>query len=265
MSRIRWRRCAAISLVGVLGYLAALVILSVALEGTVKRRVELRMAKSLDAYVSVGSVELSLIRGEVVLRDVRIRRHHGGEMRLNMRTVRLSVAPLGVAAVRRSLSRVHIRGVRLELSDMDALAMRREDTRPLSLPSIELHDVYLGLPPLRQLPHVGPFEATISRARTRPMVLQSGLTWLFFLEELSARVSTPKLSQRGVQLNYDGSHLTLKGSVFSDTGIRIEFHMPPPEDGALEGRQLSRVAKALTRALLKQGLNEIVKQQLQSG
>src|SRR5690606_19552738 len=85
----------------VAGYAVLLVVLGAVLDGVVAERVRARMAAALDAEVTIGGVEVSLLGGFVELRDVRVVRASGGHLELGIEEIGVRVAPLGWAVIRR--------------------------------------------------------------------------------------------------------------------------------------------------------------------
>jgi hypothetical protein len=248
----RVRRATKIGL-GVAGavatWLAALGIAGLAARGCVGERMRSRLADSLDADVRLGGLDLGLIRGRAVLRDLAIERDHDGHLHVDVAEIDAGIAPLGAYLWDRDLGRVGVAGVDLDVSGWGVLHIRPPRRPPIRFARLSIDGARLSFAVAEAAPAWARMTVTIERAEAGPTVLRTPLSWVFALERLEARLELPGAGP--VELRYGAGRLEASGSLFGDTPVSIPVTLPAPEPGH-EGRQLATlgadVAERLTLA-----------------
>jgi hypothetical protein len=233
----------------VAGYLLLLVLVGLVLGGYVKKKVRARLAGSLEADVEIEDASVSLLRGKVTLRGIKIERHRGGTIVIEVDRVDAGIAPLGWAIVNSDPRRVAVRGVNMTLSGRGALALRERDAEPLRVREFLLEDVNIAVMPTTILPKLGRVEMRVARGRTGPVVLGSGVSWIFELRELDASAGLP--GNVDVRVGYADEKLSLGGGFFGSRQVTVGFELPEPDPDAFEVEQLVQLAKKLARTVIK--------------
>jgi len=236
-------------------WLAALGIAGVAAHGCVGERMRARLAESLDADVRLGSLDLGLIRGRAVLRDLTVERVHDGHLRAVVDEIDAGIAPLGAYLWDRDLGEVGVLGLALDVDGWGVLRIRPPHRPPIHFARLSIEGARLSFAVVEAAPAWARMTVTIERAEAGPTVLRTPLSWVFALERLEARLEIPGAAP--VELRYgadpDGGagRLEASGSVFGATPVSIPVTLPRPEPGH-EGRQLATlgadVAERLTLA-----------------
>jgi len=220
------------------------------LDGYVARKIRERLAGSLRAKVDIADASVSLLRGKVALRGLTIERRRGGTVLIEIDSVDAGIAPLGWVLFDRDARRVTVRGVRMTLSGRGALALHERERRPIRARELVLEDVTLAVMPTALLPNLGRLELRVDRARTGPVVLGSGVSWLFELRELDATADLAGHANIGVAFSSD--RLTLRGGLFGSRSVTVGFELPDPDPDAYEGEQLLQLAKSLAKSLARE-------------
>jgi hypothetical protein len=241
-------------------YLALLVVLGFALRGYVTDKVRDRLELALDADVAIGDSSLSLLRGKLRLEDVRITRDHGGHVEVDVEEIDVKLAPLGWAAVDHGVRFAHIEDARMELSARGIydLAERRKKLVPVAIDELDLYDARIIVMPTKLLPRLGRIELEIERAHTTGVSLRHGLSWLFRMQELHARVHAAGFTF-GVQ--YGDEHLGISGGMFGATPLSIRFPLPQPGPDGYELETVLIFVKELSKAIASQ-VKDGVKEQV---
>ena len=233
--------------VAALGYLLVLLVASAIADGVVADQVRGRLADGFDAEARVGSADVRLITGTVTLRDVDVTRDRIDHLGVSLRTVEVEVAPLGWVVVDRAPRRVRVRGGRMVVTGAGALALPvRPEHAPIRVGALELEDVALDLMATGYWPGLARVVITIERARSGPTTLRTGLSWLFTLDELVARVDLP--AGGTIRVAFAGGQLSASGSFFGTTAVTIPFTLPRL-DAATEVEQLIAIGKELAKRL----------------
>lgn len=230
-------------------WIAALLLAGWLGEGCAEARIEDRLARSLQAEATVDSVELGLVRGHVLLRQLRLERDGTTGFRIDVHRVDADVAPLGLAALQDTAGDVAVRGVRVEASALGLLLREPSGRRPVRVDSLRLEDVRLSLDALRLLPGLAGVEVEVVRADVGPCTLRTPLSWVFALRRLTARLRLPAGIELG--LEYAGGTLRLSGSLLGGTPLEVPFALPPL-DPARELDQLAELGARLAAALARE-------------
>lgn len=237
-----------------IAYAALLLLGGVALRGCVEERVRGRLARSLDAEVSIGSASLSIWRGRMTLEDVTARREWGG-LDLRIERVEADVAGWGAVIFDRDLERLLVRGMRLELSALGLAGMPRREPRPMPVGELEIEDAVIAIAPTALLPALGRVELSVTRAHARDVQLSSALSWLATLGELDAALTAP--GDVGLAVRYAPGSLSLDGRVLGAVrSIQVPFRFPSVDPAAYEIDQLRALAAELIAAAGKALLGE---------
>ena len=208
-----------------------------------------RLARALDAEVSIGHTSLSVWRGRVVLEDVVARRVEGGARELVARAIEVDVAGWGAVLVDRDIDRVAVRGARMELSarGLAELATRpRRQRKPISIGQMVIEDMTLAVQPTALLPGLGRVEAVVTAAEASNVELSSGLSWLRGTSRLEGRASVPGGIAMGMAYRTD--RLTLTGGPLGPLPITVPLHMPVLDESASELDYLRALATGVMRA-----------------
>lgn len=236
-------------------YVVALVIIGYAIEGKVEKGVADRLGKSLDAKVSIDDVSVSLLRGKVEIRGVAIEREGTGFVKIEIAAIDADLRGFGMAMFDGTPNLVSLRDVDIQLSP---LAFRkRKPAKPMKMGGLEVKNVTIRLVPTPLMPSLGKAKAVIEYARTGPMEMRSGLSWLFHMRTLRAHADLPR--DVVLDIDYSDEHLTLKGPIFNNEPLRMHFPLPQPDPDALETAQAVALGKSLGKVLVKSGGEALVR------
>lgn len=248
----RLGKIARVAGVGFVLWFAFLFIAGFAGRGCVRRAVQERLATTLRGNVEVGSVSLSLIRGQAELRDLTVVRDTGGDLRLHVAQADFAIAPLGVGLFTRHVRRILIRGVTLEMSGRAALKVH---PRPIETDEFELFDAKMTVVASALLPGVGNVQVTVHHAKAGPVTLATSLSWLFKLREFDASIEVASVA---VTLRLRDGKLYAAGSVFGSTPIELPFGL----NAAAAGDEVNAVmdfAKKLGKEVLLRKAKDLFK------
>ncbi len=229
------------------GYPLVLVVLGYALAGHAAETVRDRLALSLDGDARVGSVDLGLLRGRLVVDDVVVERHHRGTLRLAIEHIEVDVAPLGAVVVARDPRRVFVRGAHIAISGAGALDLPQREHTVITLGALEVVDSDLAIMVTTAWPELGQVRLVLERFRAGRTVLRTPLSWVFALEALDARVELP--GDADFALRYADGRLSAVGGVFGDAPVEIAIQLPRTP-GPDEPAQLRALAFELGKRLV---------------
>lgn len=240
-------------------WLLALVLIGWLGDGCARRRAEARIAGSLNAEVSIGSLDLGLVRGDAAVRDLRIERERLGLFRLGIDELDVDFDPLGLVLVQDDVGAIRARGVDLEITGLAALAMEGERKKePVTFQRLELEDVRVTLAATRLIPGLD-VALVIEHAVAGPTTLRTGMSWVFSLESLVARLDLP--AGLTVRLRYRDGAIELSGGLFGATPVRFPVVIPVLEP-ARELEQLGALAGQIAGELSAQLLERWLRQQM---
>jgi hypothetical protein len=236
--------------IGLAGVFATWVVLLVFIgwfgDGCARERTERRLAGSMKAKVSIGSMDLGLLTGSAELHDVRIEREDKGVFRMAIRRVDAELPPLGLALVSKRLGEVVVRGIDVQVTAMGVLDLRGATREPVTFERLDLRDAKVKLDAVSLLPGVAGLELQIERAIAGPTTLRTPLSWIFALRELRATVDLP--AGATATLHYKDGVLEIAGSLFGSEPIELPFTIPVLEP-ARELEQLAAMGRALAAEL----------------
>lgn len=236
------------------GYVLLLVVLGFVVQGCVADRVQARLAESLDADVTIESTSVSLLRGKVELGGIHVVRERGGHLELTIDRLEADMAGWGWMVFDRDPRAVRVHGGALSISGAGALASRNLDHDPVRVGSIDLRDATITLMPTAHLPMLGRVELAIARARTGPVTLSTGISWVFALDQLEATARLP--GDVAVAVGYADEELSVGAGLFGSEPIKVKFAIPDPDPSKLEVAQLADLARALGKSVLKEGARD---------
>lgn len=241
-------------------YLLVLLIVGWVAGSVVADQIQERLARSFDAEVRVGGAEVGLVTGDVTVHDLELERDRIDHFGVTVKRLDVEVAPLGWVLFDRALQHVRVRGARLTITGAGALQLPpRPAAPPVHLGGLEIEDAVLDLQASGYWPGLVRLVVTIERARTGPTTLRTGLSWLFTLEELVARVDLP--AGMSVRLVYAGGKLSASGGFFGATPVTIDFVLPKL-DGSGEVEQLIALGKELGKQLALERARRWIQQQV---
>lgn len=226
-------------------YVVALLLAGVVAEQKVADRIKTRLGDSLDAEVTVGDVEVSVISGRATIRDLKIRRDRGGLIEIDCPRIVVRFRAGGGYLFDRSLAKVTLHEPSLSVSALGAFALRRRVGEPLVIDELVVDSGKIKVLGSQVLPGLARVDLAIERARARNVVLKTGVSWVFGLDILVARASVGSALEVGV--GYDGDTVSLEGALFGSVPLRIPFVMPIPDPDDLEPAQLRAVGTALAK------------------
>ena len=246
-------RLAVIASCSLAGYLLILIIAGFLLGNCIKARVRARLAESLQADVTIADASVSLLRGKVELRGIRIVGQRGGTVDITIDRVDAGLAPLGWALINGDPRTVSVRGVDMLLSGRGVLTMRKP-ARALEVDRFELEDVRIAIMPTTLLPRLGRIDLVIDRAVTDGVALRTGVSWVFALRELVATASLP--GDIDISVGYADQRLSLGGASLGSRPISFDFVLPEVAADKFEVAQLVDLAKQLAKQLVKEAAGD---------
>jgi hypothetical protein len=207
-------------------WLVLLVVLGIALGSRQERHTRERLAESMQAQVSIGAVDLALVRGRLSIATLAIKRDDLiGHMTIDVERVRCELAPLGLALLDRDCRDLVIHGLHLEVSTAALFKMQRPPrSRPVRADRVVIENATLVFSPSAFIPNLGRIEIAIEHAEAGPTVMRTPLSWLFSLVELRARFDLP--AGISVRLGYKNGLMTATGSVFGSGPIDLPLQIP---------------------------------------
>jgi hypothetical protein len=234
-------------------WLVLLVILSFALSSRQERKTRERLAESLQAEVTLGDVDLALVRGRMTLDKLSIKRVDTiGHMIVDVGGVRCELAPLGIAIFDHDCRELVVRDVRIEVSTAALFKVQRPPKRaPIRTDRMVIDNATLVFLPSAFMPNLGKIEIGIERAETGATVMRTPLSWLFSLKELRARFDLP--AGITVRIGYKNGMVTASGSVFGSEPIELPLQIPAADtmkDAHEEVQQLVKLGKQIAEQLV---------------
>ena len=219
------RRFAAIALAVVAGWLVLLVVLDVALAGREARHVRDRLGETLHAQASVGDTDLALVRGDLVLDHLAVRRDDPvGHLALDVSQIGCDLPPLGWALVDSSCRELRVDGTRLDVSAAALFQIEHREHGPIRADRVVIDDAELAFAPSAFLPDLGKITIAIEHAEAGPTVFRTPLSWLLSLEVLRARIDLP--AGISVRLEVQDGTLRASGALFGSAPVELPVQLP---------------------------------------
>lgn len=186
------RRLLILALVLVTLYLLLLAVVGELAGSWAAERMQDRLAKGLGAEVKVGGVDVGLVRGQLEVAQLDLKRKDVGAMHIVVQKAELDVAPLGgFLFARDRAEELRVRGLTIELSTWAVLAPPPGNPLAFHVDRFDFSNVTLLIAPTLLLPGAGSVTLQIDRAKGGATTLRSAVSWLFSVDELEARVSLP--------------------------------------------------------------------------
>jgi len=247
-------------------WLAALLVIDLALEGRTRRRIAERIAESLQADATIGRGDLALVRGGIDLDDLTVRRDDlVGHLALTVASLRCALPPLGLGLVDRECRELAIRGVRFEVSTAALFRLPHPKRPPLRAQRVVIDDARLELSPSALLPDLGRVAISIEHAEAGDTTFKTPLSFLFTLRALRATVELP--AGITLQLTYELGLLRVAGAIFGATPVVLPIALPVADladDPRAEVAKLIAFAKDLAERLVARSAEDWVKSKLSS-
>lgn len=219
------RRAAIIAGCVVVGWIVLLAVLGPVLAGREQRNIEARVGESLQATATVGTTDLGLVGGELVLTGLAIKRDDVvGHLALDVDRVSCDLAPLGWALVDHDCGDLEIRGMRLDVSTAALFQLRHPARQPIRARHVVIDDATLAFAPSAFLPSLGRVAITIEHAEAGDTVFRTPLSWLFALQTLRARIDLP--ANITLRLGYAKGTLSAAGTLFGSAPVEVPFELP---------------------------------------
>lgn len=246
-------------------WIVVLAILGAVVGGREQRKTSERLARSLQAKVTIATSDLALIRGRLTLENLAIRRDEAvGHLWIDVGNVRCELPPLGGALFDHDCQELAVRGVKVEVSTAALFKLPPPaKTKPIHTDRLEIDDATFVFLPSAIAPNMGRVEITIDHAVSGPTTLRTPLSWLFALEVLEARFVLPAGIM--LHLSYRMGLLTVAGSVFGSTPVTLPVTFPAAElahDGHEEMQLLLGVAKDTAERLVAQRATDWLRNKL---
>ena len=234
-------------------WLVVLLVLGIALSSRQARRTQERLAESLQAQVTLGDVDLALIRGRQTIESLSIKRDDTiGYMHVDVASVRCELAPLGWAIIDRDCRELAVRGVRIEVSTAALFKMQRPPKRkPVRTDHFVIDDAQLVFLPSAFAPNLGRISISIEHAESGATVMRTPLSWLFGVKELRAKFELP--AGITVVVAYKDGMLTASGSLFGSTPVALPVEIPAADlaqDAHDEARLLMKLGTDIAERLV---------------
>jgi hypothetical protein len=228
-------------------YLIVLVIAGWIAASVVADKIQTRLAGSLDAEVHVGDAEVGLISGTATIRDLHLERSKIDTLSLDIARLDVDIAPLGWVVFDRQPRHILVRDGRLTISGAGALVLPpRPKQPPIRIGALTIENGVIDLMATGYWPGLARMVITIEHAHSTATTLRTGLSWLFTLEDLTARVDLP--AHITVRIEYRDGRLSASGGFFGATPVTIPFQLPAYEDRD-EVAQLLAMGKELGKQL----------------
>lgn len=217
--------------------------------GCAKDKARSRLAGSMKAAVTIGDLDLGLVRGAIGVDDIHIVKDDHGYLRIDLHRVDVDVLPLGLAMFSDSVGDVRVRGIDVEISALGALDLRGGKRTPLTFDSLAIEDAHVRVEAAHVVPGVAGLDVTIDRAHAGATTLRTPVSWLFALRDFDAHVELPIGGK--VLLHYAAGKLTLSGSLLGSAPLVLPFDIPVLEP-ARELEQLAELGQRLIGELAAQ-------------
>jgi len=258
------RRALLIGSGGLAVWLVALAICNCALEGHTVDRVADRIGDTLQATTAIDAGDLALVRGRLALERITSRRDDlVGKLALDVAQVRCELRPLGLALVDRNCRELAIRGLRLEMSSAALFQLRRPKRPPIRAERVVIEDAELVAAPSAFLPNLGQVRIRIERAVVGPTVFRTPLSFVLHLRELRAHLELP--AGVTLQLGYERGELSVSGSLFGSTPVRIPVTLPvadAADDARTELDKIMRLGRELAEQLVARRASDWLRSKL---
>ncbi len=249
MSRLRKILVALVVLLAL--YPVLLLILGYVLAGQVEERVRTRLAFALQAdEVTVDDTSVSLLRGQIDLSGIHAKREGVGTATLEIATLEIEVAAMGMVLFDDAIENVEVEGAHLELSAVGAATLRQSDEPPLHVGELTIRDSSVTLVATSFFPSIGKAKLTVNKAHAVDLHLSDAMSWLYKTDTLDASLRAPGDLEFGVQ--YVDKAMSVSGSIFGSEPVTIPFSWPIPDPRKLEIGQIIELGKYISERLARE-------------
>jgi hypothetical protein len=228
-------------------YFIFLVIAGWITSGIVADKIQTRLAGSLDAEVHVGDAEVGLISGTFTVTDLHLERSKIDTLTLDIKRLEADIAPMGWVVFDREPRHVRVIDGLLTISGAGALVLPpRPKQPPIRVGALTIENGVIDLMATGYWPGLAHMVITIEHAHADATTLRTGLSWLFTLQDLVARIDLP--AHITVRIEYRDGKLSASGGFFGETPVTIPFQLPI-YDNRDEVAQLLAMGKELGKQL----------------
>jgi hypothetical protein len=215
-------------------------------------RVAKRIGESMLATATVGDSSLSMLRGNLELDKLSVKKDDLGLLTIDVDHVECDLLPMGLALIDRSCGDLVVDKVRLTMTSAAVLQLKRPKRKPLSVDRVEIHDAVLTFSPSAFLPELGKIEIRVDYVEAGPTTFKTPLSWIFSMRELRATLDLP--ADIVVKLAYKNGAITAQGSIFGSAPVALPVSLPTldnADDAKAEIAKLITFGKDLARDLLE--------------
>ena len=248
---------------GVALWIVVLLIVGFLYGGRAGSRVAARVADSLAAEVTFDDSNLGMVRGDLALSGLKVRKDDIGHLWIDIGDIRCDLPPLGLALIDRQCRDLVIDHVRLEVSTLAVFKFKKPKKKPFRVRRVEINDAILAFSPSAFLPELGKIEIKVDHVEAGDTVFKTPLSWIFTMQELRATLALP--AGIVVKLHYKGGVLRASGGVFGSTPVDLPFSIPitgEGDDAQTEMRKLVELGKHLAEELVEKKAKDWLKSKL---
>ncbi|CAN5379444.1 hypothetical protein BH11MYX1_BH11MYX1_26170 [soil metagenome] len=219
------RRLALGSLIAIVVWFFALLIIDVVVGSRQGATTAARIGETLQATATVGDLDVALLRGNFSIQRLAVHRDDVvGHLALEVAEVECSLAPLGWALIDHGCRELALRGVRLEVSTAALFKLQHRKRAPIRADHFTIDDAELAFSPSAILPSLGRIAIRIDHAEAGPTLFITPLSWIFALETMRARVDLP--ANLSLELAYDHGVFGATGSLFGAAPVKLPLQLP---------------------------------------
>jgi hypothetical protein len=223
------RRLGLVALGLVAAWLIALVVIGIVVGRDQPAKIAARLGESLQGVVTVGDVDLGLVRGELAIEHLAVHRDDAvGHLALDVRDVSCDLPPLGGALFDRGCRALAVRDVRLELSSLALFHIHRAKHAPIRAAHVSIANATLAFSPSAFLPDLGKISVRVDRAEAGETTLRTPLSWICAMTFLDATIELP--AGLTLHLTYANGSMGAAGALFGASPVMVPVELPKPAD-----------------------------------
>jgi hypothetical protein len=232
-------------------YPLLLLLLGYALAGSVEERVRERLGFALQAdEVEVGEVDVSLLRGRILVTGIHAKRNGVGTATVDIKTLDIGVASFGWVLFDQEPRSVAVDSAHLELSAVGAATLQSDDSPPLRVDEFTIKNSSVTLVATSFFPSMGKAELQVERAHASNLEMNNAISWLYKTDELVASLRAPGDLKLGLQ--YGDEAMSVSGSILGSDPITVPFLWPVPDPRELELEQILSLASTLSKLVAQE-------------
>jgi hypothetical protein len=223
------RRLAIAALALVVAWLVALVVIGLIAGREQPGKIAARLGESLQGSATVAGVDLALVRGELAIDGLAVRRDDDvGHLALDVADVRCELVPLGGALFDRGCRELAIHGVTLAVSSLALFHIQHAKHPPVRADHVAIDAATLEFSPSAFLPDLGKVTVRVDRAEAGATTLRTPLSWICAMTFLDATIELP--AGIALHLTYANGQLGAAGSLFGASPVVVPVELPQPAD-----------------------------------